>query len=148
MTIQIKNILENILGQGNNNSWQLHLIKNWNSIIGKLATKVKLEKISNDTIVLGVYDSCWMQELYLLSDELLKKINSKLDEPKIKQIRFKQIGFKKAAIVKPRKNHFEFKKVHLSPKELYALKKISDPQLEEALKNFLVRCYSEKQYKS
>src|SRR5690349_13440966 len=100
MTIQIKNILEDILGQGNNNSWQLHLIKNWSSIIGKLSTKVKLEKISNDTIVLGVYDSCWMQELYLLSDELLKKINSKLDEPKIKQIRFKQIGFKKAAIVK------------------------------------------------
>ena len=77
------------------NSWKHELLQNWHTIFGNLGTKITLEKIYDTTIVLGVYDSCWMHELYLLSPLLVDKINENLDQHRIKQVRFKQTGIKK-----------------------------------------------------
>src|SRR5579872_5324196 len=96
MAIYLKDILQSLIHPEKN--WKTDLLYKWNEIIGPLHTKVRIEKILDDTLILGVFHSCWMQELYLLSPLLIKTINEKLDQPYIKQIRFKQVVLKRATI--------------------------------------------------
>jgi flagellar biogenesis protein FliO len=144
MALSIKTLLQDILN--NSDNWQLQLLKKWPTIVGTINTKVQLLKIQNDTLVLGVMDSCWMQELYLLQAVLIKKINENLDQPRIKKLRFKTIG-----IVKEReKNQVTEKKginktVKINYKEQEALKAIKDPQLQKLLHDYLIRCYQERE---
>lgn len=113
--------------------------------MGPLAAHVQLEKIDAETLHLGVFDSCWLQELYLLSPLLLKTINENLDQPRIKQLRFKKTGVvkKKAAVEKlaPKK----VQDVQLKQREIDALRALDDKELAQALKQFLIRCYQERQ---
>ena len=145
MPQSIKNILDTYFsGQAN---WKIKLLKNWDTIIGKLKNQVCLEKVYDDTVILGVYDGHWMQELYLLSNVILKTINDALDKPRIKKIRFKLVDIKKE---KPKKK--EEKSVQsevqtsiiVSRSELKTLEKIEDTQLRSVLYDFLMRCTRER----
>ncbi len=143
MAICLKDILHTVINPEKN--WKTDLLYKWNDIIGHLGNKVCIEKIYDNTLILGVFHSCWMQELYLLSPLLIKTINEKLDQPYIKEIRFKHIGLKKQkkiniapAVLKRKKD------VVLTKEDERALAKISDPALQEALKAFRIRCYEEK----
>lgn len=143
MTQKIDTIIQKILSK--EQSWHIQLLSNWNSIMGPLHSKVQLEKIEHETLILGVFDSCWMQELYLLSPLLLKTINQNLDQPRIKQLRFKTIGTIKSKKIKVGSQKKEIKQVELSRQEKEALKMIADTELQKALKNFLIRCYQERE---
>ncbi len=144
MSKHIQNIAEEIIKSMNNNSWQTTLMTNWKNIIGKLNCRVKLEKIYNDTLVLGVYDSAWMQELYLLSEDIMQNINNQLGQERIKQIKFKLADRSKPKPEKLFIKSCEIRKIDLTTSELEALEKIQDEQLSIALKNFLIRCKNEK----
>lgn len=142
MSIQIKTLLDELLGQSDN--WQLQLLKNWPTIVGSIRTKIQLLKIYDDTLVIGVLDSCWLQELYLLSPLLIQTINEKLDRPRIKKLRLKAVGItdkklKKEAPIKK----ITHRVVHLCPREQETLNNIEDEQLRQALKDYLIRCYRE-----
>lgn len=144
MTQKIDSLIQKFFNQ--EQKWQIDLLAKWNTILGPLHTKVQLEKIDNDTLVLGVFDSCWMQELYLLSPLLLKTINESLDQPRIKQLRFKKIVSIKKQEAKQKNSTSLTKKctsIELSPQEKKALAAIEDQQLQQALRNFLIRCYQE-----
>lgn len=136
----VKNILDSLLQPSiHHEAWKLNLIKNWPSIIGSLHDKVCLQKIQATSVVLGVHDSSWIQELYLLSKLILKKINSHLDTPRILTLRFQCIE-KKEPVNKKTAAVFIKKTVNLKPQEYKALEKINDPQLSAALQGFLERC--------
>ena len=125
-------------------AWKMQLLRAWPTVLGDLTPLVSLEKIDNDTLVLGVQDSCWLQELYMLSPVILKMINKNLDQPRIKALRFKMRGVQKA----PTKTFIPEKKAPvakkpLSIRERTALEKIQDVQLKEALQGFLNRCQQE-----
>lgn len=143
MVIPVKRILDSLLSQHNN--WQIQLLNTWPTIVGSIRTKVQLLKIQEDTLVIGVFDSCWLQELYLLSPLLIKTINEKLDQPRIKKLRFKTVGIadKKEKKEAPAKKVVS-KIVQLSARELETLKEIKDEQLRQALKDYLIRCHREK----
>src|SRR6266404_8990222 len=122
----LKEILQSIINPEKN--WKTDLLYRWNEIVGPLHNKVRIEKIYDDTLILGVFHSCWMQELYLLSPLLIKTINKKLDQPYIKEIRFKHIGVKKtkqhqktAPITKKKKE------VVLTKEDECALAHVDDP---------------------
>ena len=101
---------------------------------------MSLQKINTTSVVLGVHDSSWIQELYLLSKLILKKINSHLDKPRIETLRFQCIE-KKESVVKKKFTSISIKKnIELKPQESMALRKINDPQLSAALQGFLQRC--------
>ncbi len=146
----VKNILDSLLQPSHQNeSWKIHLIKNWPTIIGNLHEKISLQKIHANCVVLGVYDSSWMQELYLLSKLILKKINDHLDRPRIETLRFQCIESSAAQTLAHKNAHKNFiknqpikidKKFSLQPDEVVALQKIQDPELSAALKNFLKKC--------
>lgn len=143
MVMPIKTILEGLLN--NSENWQLQLLHHWPTIVGSIRTKVQLLKIQDDTLIIGVIDSCWLQELYLLSPLLLKTINEKLDRPRIKKLRFKAVGIadkkeKKESPIKKIVSHT----VQLSHQEQARLKEIPDEQLREVLKDYLIRCHREK----
>src|SRR5438128_1822132 len=72
--------------------WKIQLLNAWERIMGAIGTQVRLEKIEDELLVIGVYDACWMHELYLLTPTLLGIINQNLDQPRIKQLRFKRAG--------------------------------------------------------
>ena len=71
--IALGKIIHTMLGCSRN--WKFQLVTNWPTIVGSLAARMHIEKIEHDSIIIGVCDSAWLQELYLLSDVLLQKIN-------------------------------------------------------------------------
>jgi hypothetical protein len=126
--------------------WKIKLLQSWNQVMGTLCTKVRLEKIEDESLVLGVFDACWMQELYLLTPMLLANINQSLDRPRIKQLRFKRAGLY-TRLHRPstqKKQSTWLKQRPLTPREERALDVIVDVQLREALARFLHRCDREK----
>jgi len=92
MSKRIGSILTTIIPQ--EHAWKVKLLGKWESIIGNLAPKVRIEKINRSSLVLGVCHPTWAQELYSMSNMLRKKINAALQEEKIKAIHFKIVQFK------------------------------------------------------
>lgn len=143
MTKHIKSIIETIIAPESN--WKLQLLTQWPTILGNVKTKVHLEKINEDSLVLGVTDSCWLQELYMLSPLLIDTINKKLDYPRIKTLRFKKTGVKKKEHKRERSKGQQppSKQITIVPREYNALKCIKDPELQKVLESFLRRCKQE-----
>jgi len=88
MTTHIKALLSPLL-QKKEQSWKIGLFNKWPEIMGTLSTHVSIEKIQDDSIILGVQNSSWLQELYLMGPTILETINKSLDQPRFKTIRFK-----------------------------------------------------------
>jgi hypothetical protein len=74
--------------------WKIRLFQGWHHVIGQLGDKVRIEKIYNNTLVLGVSHPSWAQELLMLSSILRKKVNDVLEEDRIKTIRFSSASFR------------------------------------------------------
>lgn len=140
---QLKTLLNNYLHQEN---WRTYLLDQWPKIIGNLHTKVHIQQITkNNTLVLAVIDSCWLQELYLLSATLLQTINNALEKPHIKKLHFRLTGtIKNNFRVHKQKKPPVFKKVTLHHREEHALKSIDDEELKKLLRLFCIRCHKER----
>ena len=139
MPLLLKNFLDPYLVA--QDDWRFFLLTNWSSIVGNLHTKMRLEKIQDDMLVIGVYNMHWMHELFMLSRSIIKTINAKLDQPYVTKVRF--------VIAEPRekqkakkimKTSIPERSYTLSQRERKVLDGIKDTELQEALKNFLVRC--------
>lgn len=143
MALPVKTILDELLSHQDN--WQLQLLNQWPSIVQSIKTRVHLLKIEPEMLTIGVQDSCWLQELYLLSPLLIATINQKLDQPRIKQLRFKALGTQEEKQKKDKTAFVRAKRtVTLCPKEQATLASIPDEQLRMVLKNYLIRCYQER----
>jgi len=138
--VAINQLISNVL-YGTSN-WKLHLVTNWVYIVGPLSSRICIEKIEQDTLIVGVCDSAWLQELYLLSGMLLQKINQALPAPYIKKIKFKQAANPTNYTPKQTTIKIVPKRVErpLTKKEHGALQAINDQELSCALYNFLLRC--------
>ena len=138
MTKELKSILSNYVNQ--NKNWEIYLISNWKDIMGKLKEHATLEKVEKDTLIISVTSSSWLQELYLLSNVLIKQINSKLPAPYVKKLKFK-LEQKKKFKTREKKDIKKLKfDIKLSQREEFALKKIKDEELSNQLKKFLIKC--------
>ena len=124
------------------NAWKTKLLADWPEIVGNLHDKMTLEKVYEDTLIIGVYEACWLQELYMLSSVLIKTINEHLDIPHIKKIRFKHASRKveKKIKVKIKEPTTPRIKITLNSMEAQALLKIKDEEMRSALHLFLSRC--------
>lgn len=124
--------------------WKVTLLEQWQTIMGNLKAHVTLLKITEDTLTLGVFNSSWLQEMYLLSPIILETINKSIDQPRIKQLRFKQIAQKKKVNRKqPAQVNAHYKPVPLSSKQQSALSTVADEELRSVLYRFLQRCTRE-----
>ncbi|MBA3751359.1 DUF721 domain-containing protein [Candidatus Dependentiae bacterium] len=139
MAVLLKDLVPLVMSA--KDDWRASLLKNWNEIVGSLKTRIRLEKVTGDMIIIGVYESHWMQELYLLSSVLIDSVNDFLGKPYIKQIRFKLVEERTS----PRFNTYEKKKfvqreITLTNEQKKALEKITDFQLKNALIEFWGKC--------
>lgn len=127
-------------------AWRVRLITDWPQIAGNLQDRARVEKVYEDTLVLGVYDSCWMQELFLLSNMIMHRVNQYLGGKYVLKIRLKYVqkqAFKPLVIAANQATVCE----QLSFKEQRSLQKITDPDLQVVLQKFLVRCHYAAQLK-
>lgn len=137
--ISLKDVLQKTLQQ---ESWKLTLLSEWPIIMGGLAQRVRVEKIDGSTLILGVQNASWMQELYLLSTVLIKTINTHLGRPYIQKLIFKTASFKKKEFepIAPQPIYIKPEPVPLSFNQKQALATIKDPDLQQSLRTFFYRC--------
>ncbi len=143
MAKQVSALLRDFLPQ--QHQWKMKLMQQWDTIIGNLGDKVRIEKIDSDILVLGVIHPSWAQELMFLSGMLRNKINDALGSERIKTIRFKTIVrrgsqskakkmIKQAAVVEP------YDEVQRTPRQENTLKKIKDNEMREVFAAYFNRC--------
>ncbi len=131
--------------------WKIKLFQRWETIIGKLKDKVRIEKISSNLIVLGVIHPTWAQELHLLSDTLKQRINKVLGKEQIKRIQFKVVDLKKpfstnkktkkptkTKVINPREKNL------LSKEQQKILNKVNNKDLCLVLEQYYNRCIFKK----
>lgn len=140
MIVPVKNILDTLLKP--DSDWKLQLFSQWPVIIGSLRTQVRLEKIVDDMLIIGVYESHWLQELFLLSRLIIATINKQLGHAYIKQLRFKLIEPDRVSERKEKVSSVLKKNSRtMELKELEALKALKDDQLGAALQGYYARCF-------
>ena len=141
----IEQAINSFFQKSNDNQyWKVNLLQNWENIVGSIASKAIIHKIYKDSITLGVYELCWMQELYILSPIIQKKINDFLGSEEIKTIRFRSAKvLNDASSLKNKKREIkEIPNKILSAKEQAIILSIKDPELAESLKLLLQKCHS------
>lgn len=130
-------------------SWQHYLMKEWKTIVGNLSEQMVLEKVYDDTLLIGVYEHQWLQELHLLSHVIIKEINKHLDKPYIKKLRFKHSEKKqKKNNSTPTQQPAPSTLIPLTSHEKKALNSIKDADLQSVLHTFLSRCKHNKKQKN
>lgn len=115
--------------------WHLELNKKFPEIFAQLTKHTKINKIYNDTLILEVYETSWLQELYMLSNIILKRL--RVDFPQINKIKFirSRRKFRKKLENKLIKNI-------ISNKEIKAVEKIKDKDLAKSLLSYYQICLS------
>lgn len=142
MALPIKKILDKVLEP--ESDWKINLLKNWNDIVGSLQTRTRLERIQDDILIIGVYESHWMQELFLLSRVIIKTINNFLGAQRIKNLKFKLVEEKKKSRKIIKSTSIPLREIRLNYEQKKSLEKITDDQLRLSMHNFLIRCLSSK----
>ncbi|MBU1008052.1 DUF721 domain-containing protein [Candidatus Dependentiae bacterium] len=143
MPKRIGTILTNIIP--NEHLWKIKLFGYWETIIGNLKEKVRIEKLTETSLTIGVCHPTWAQELFLLSPMLKQKINTYLQENKIKNIQFKTVRF-----TTPKTSH-QSKQDSLTEKtyrtehcltiiEHSKLQLMKNTELAQSLEQFYIRC--------
>jgi hypothetical protein len=140
MACTLKSLLDAVLKS--EEDWRLRLVRQWPAIVGDLHSKMRLERVANDTVIIGVYDSHWMQELFMLSRVIIRTINGKLGAEHVAKLRFILAPTKEAQ--KKKMPESEVKntglRASMNVHQRKALKTIKDDQLQDALQNFFYRC--------
>ncbi len=68
-----------------------NIFNRWKEIVGdEICKKAKPFRITRGILYVSVATSTWANELNLMSDQLIKKINSFIGEEVVKGIRFRQ----------------------------------------------------------
>jgi hypothetical protein len=139
MAISLKDAVGRIFD--NIQDWRLVLLKDWAAIVGPLHTQMRLERVNGDTLIIGVYDVYWMQELYLLSRTIINTINTALGAQYVRHVRFKLVERQDSrAITQPPAGSLVHEKNRpLTKPEHNALAYIKDPELKKVLQLFLMR---------
>ena len=147
MSKNIGNLLINVIPE--QHRWKMDLFQQWESIIGSLSDKVRIESIYKDQLILGVIHPAWAQELYLMSHVIKQKVNNALKDERIKEIRFRSVDFDagRKKIAKRTDPHatlqsslLDKKKFVITEKERKKLSHIKNEDLRMVLEKFCVRC--------
>lgn len=116
--------------------WKKRLLRDWPVIVGALNTRMRVEKIVNDLLVIGVYDQHWMHELFHMSRMIVNTINTKLGKPYVKQVRFVLVARMTRKEIKRTDHMAEEKRQErsLTAQEQHVLTQVKDLELRELLK--------------
>ena len=142
MAFSLHDLVATIVGE-DQDDWRKRLMKEWPTIVGNLHQRMRLERVMNETAVIGVYEIHWMQELYMISDMIVSTINQKLGGVYVHKIRF--VVADKAHERKEKKRAVlaaACRQKSLAAPQKAALTKIQDQKLKEALSQLWSQCQS------
>ncbi|MFC1854407.1 DUF721 domain-containing protein [Candidatus Dependentiae bacterium] len=134
------------------NRWKMRLRTYWKHLIGDLYNFVRIEKISGTMITLIVKNSVWAQEIQMLSEEVINKINKFLKAERIKKIRITTFDFdeyEETNDITSQKCNGQLSVLSvknpsyhatLTPVEKRRLKIIGCKKLKASLKSFYLKC--------
>lgn len=134
MTLAVKSVLDLLFSR--QQCWEVELARQWSTIVGNLHTRICLEKVDRDTIIVGVYDPHWMQELYLLSPMLIGSINKRLQGDYVHRVQFRLAVAqkkKKERVAVLQKHAPLTQKRTLGESQQQALAAVKDPELQKEL---------------
>lgn len=126
--------------------WKTRLLKHWHEIIGSLSEHLSLQRINEQQLHIGVSHPVWAQECQELVPMLRGKINTFLQEDRIKDIRFVLTGKHErptspSSLIRPTKKINNAATLLLTNSEQDALDVIKDLELRTELMHFLTRCH-------
>ncbi|SJZ79607.1 DUF721 domain-containing protein [Selenihalanaerobacter shriftii] len=117
----------------------------WPEVIGKELVKyTKASYINKGILFVKVNSSTWAHQLLFLKKDLIEKLNNKLDEEIVKDIRFK-VGSTNTnnKLNSKRKESFDLDVIDLTEKEISKieddLKNISDPEMKEKFYSLMIK---------
>lgn len=117
--------------------WQTRLAREWPNAVGALSERMRLEQVKGTLLVIGVYDSHWISELFLLTPRIIEEINKFLGSNQVTQLRFviakRTSSHKKTKISE---NSEQKPRARMSPRQEKVLSSIKDRQLHDALEKF------------
>lgn len=121
--------------------WQTSLARGWTTAVGELATHMRLEQIRGNLLIIGVYDSHWISELFMLAPRIVQEINGFLGGSYVAQIRFVLANQTvKQTSSQPRKKMRDFREpisaMQMTARQAQILASIKDVQLHDALEKF------------
>lgn len=139
MAVLLKDYIERLISAEQHN-WQMQLARRWPDMVGDLCTKMCLEKIEGNVLKVGVYDSHWIHELFMLAPTIVRMLNNNLGGNYLSSVRFvlkekKMVMVKKSDTVKA-----SYKNIVLTAEQKTALQAITDAELRNLMKKFLIRC--------
>lgn len=88
----IGSIIENVVSKLNveNKINKANLFNHWREIVGEeISKRTKPKKLIKGLLFVSVTTSTWANELSLMSDQLIDKINSYVGRKVVKEIRFR-----------------------------------------------------------
>lgn len=137
--ISLAEVLSSTLPQSSD--WQTNLARNWQCAVGDLASRMRLERVKDKLLIVGVYDSHWISELFMLAPRIIEKINNFLGAPYVTQIRF-VIANPKQKISKKQASNGEVlrPRAPMNARQEQVLASIKDGQLHDALEKFFYAC--------
>jgi len=135
----VDEVLSSVLKQSGfeDKSEYLKIYKIWPAVVGeKIAENTCLESAKRGTLFVNVSNPAWMQELHFLKGMIIKKLEKKLGEGTIRDIRFKT-----GQIPSSGSKKMDFSDVYLDDDELKMMEKesseISDPEVREAFQHLM-----------
>jgi len=135
----VDEVLSSVLKQSGfeDKSEYLKIYKIWPAVVGeKIAENTCLESAKRGTLFVNVSNPAWMQELHFLKGMIIEKLEKKLGEGTIRDIRFKT-----GQIPSSGSKKMDFSDVYLDDDELKMMEKesseISDPEVREAFQHLM-----------
>lgn len=121
--------------------WQTTLLHEWKTIVGDLHQHMCLKKITGSTAIIGVYDSHWLHELYMLGPTIIETMNTHLGAQHITQVRF-VLGSRpiEKTNEKNQKEAVLAESRPMGARHRTALEHIKDKQLQNALQKLFNKC--------
>ena len=124
----------------NNEDWKSKLIREWAQIVGNLHTKMCLEKIEGAVLKIGVYDSHWIHELFMLAPMIVRTINTALGGSYVVSVRFGVKEKKRVVALYDVEQQVVQQPIELTLQQQQMLSNITDNELRLSLEQFLKRC--------
>ncbi len=141
MVKTFKSILLSIIPQQQQSKFDIYV--HWDTIIGAMKDKVRIEKVENDILYLSTTHPAWAQEIMFFAPILKERITSLCPNTSIKTIR---ISPRRSSTFKQRTNTRTIQQsdpsIALNAQEKALLATLPSNELQLAIAAYFIRCKS------
>ena len=143
---RLGNVLQGILKKYNIffDSEEQRLLEVWRKAVGpQISLQTRPDRLKRNTLFVKVSSSVWMQQLHLLKQEIVEKINQLLGKDLIKNIHFSIGEIPSTMPTNSYSSSFSPDSYHLKDKDKKLIEKsissVEDPELKEILRRVMTK---------